>query len=354
MLRTSARSYLGDKFSSGRVAELAESAEGWDAASWREIAELGWIGLSSPEASGGAGMSFLDEAVLFEELGYALYPGPYLMTVAACLPALEDSDELLQQVVSGSAPATFAFHEPGRAENPRLNEQLGVTASGGDGWKLSGVKISVRDLRAAEVLVVLASAEEGWGLWAVEKSAAEVEVFSTMDATRPVGQVQFNGAPAALLVPPGSAGPAVAKIFQRLTSALALESLGIAQKALDLALTHARERTQFGKPIGSYQAVSHQIADTYMGVELARSLAYWAAWCVSEGDEQADRAVAAAKSLAGEVAVTACERSIQVHGGIGFTWEHILHRLYKRAEGNAAFSGASSYHRQQIADGLFA
>ena len=132
-------------------------------------------------------------------------------------------------------------------------------------------------------------------------------------------------------------------------AALSLEAVGIAQKALDLGVEHAKTRTQFGRPIGVYQAVSHQLADTYVETELARSLAYWAAWCVAEGDADAPIAVAAAKSYAGDAAVAACERSIQVHGGIGFTWEHVLHRYYKRALWIQAFGGYARVHRAAVA-----
>lgn len=354
MLRASARSYLKDRFPPERVAELADGEAGWDPSSWQHIAELGWIGLSSPEAVGGAGMSFLDEAVLFEELGYGLFPGPYLMTVAASLPSLERSGSLLGRIISGEVAATFAVHEAELPLDLEMDQKLGTTAKDEGGWKLTGSKINVRDAGTAGLFVVLASVDGLWGLWAVDSKDAEVEVLSSMDASRRLGRVHLEGAPAELLIPPGEAQPVLTTTGLRIVSALALESVGIAQRALDLALRHASERTQFGKPIGSYQAVSHQIADIYMDVELARSLAYWAAWCVSEGDPQAQVASAAAKSFAGEVAVLACERSIQVHGGVGFTWEHILHRLYKRAQGNASFSGAPTFHRRQIAATLFA
>jgi alkylation response protein AidB-like acyl-CoA dehydrogenase len=132
-------------------------------------------------------------------------------------------------------------------------------------------------------------------------------------------------------------------------AALAIEAVGIASKALELALDYAKTREQFGKPIGTYQAVSHLLAYTYVETELARSLAYWAAWCVAEGDEQADVACAAAKVYCGDAAVAACERSIQVHGGIGFTWEHVLHEYYKRALWIQAYAGYPSKHRAKIA-----
>jgi alkylation response protein AidB-like acyl-CoA dehydrogenase len=179
---------------------------------------------------------------------------------------------------------------------------------------------------------------------------------NTVDLTRRYGRLQTNeatGTAARLLVKPGDeTARLLGKMRLRALAAAALEAVGVAQRALDLAKAYVSERKQFDKPIGTYQAVSHQVADSYMGVELARSLAYWAAWCVAESDEQAPRAAAAAKSLATEVAVSVCERSIQVHGGIGFTWEHILHRYYKRAEWLDSFMGFGSAHRADLATTL--
>ena len=140
----------------------------------------------------------------------------------------------------------------------------------------------------------------------------------------------------------------------RLRAALALEAVGVAQRALDWGVEHAKERQQFGKSIGVYQAVSHSLVDAFMATELSRSLAYWAAWCVAEGDEQASAAAAAAKAYAAEAAVSACERSIQVHGGIGFTWEHPLHRYYKRAQWIQAFDGFPARQRAEVAAELLA
>jgi alkylation response protein AidB-like acyl-CoA dehydrogenase len=144
------------------------------------------------------------------------------------------------------------------------------------------------------------------------------------------------------------------RIRLRVLAALAVEAVGVAQRALEFAETHAKERTQFGKPIGSYQAVSHQVADSYVSVELARSLAYWAAWCVAENDPQASTAAAAAKAVAAEAAVQNSERAIQVLGGIGFTWEHFAHRLYKRAQWIDSFEGFGTVHRAQVADAILA
>jgi alkylation response protein AidB-like acyl-CoA dehydrogenase len=240
--------------------------------SWQELAELGWLGVSVPEEQGGAGLGFVEQAVLIEELGRALYPGPYFASVTLALPALPP--ELQRQVVSGERTFTLALDGQPAPDRDRVDEE--ATAS---------------------------------------------------DDVRPL-------------------------IRRRAFTALAVEAVGIAQKVLDLAVDYAKERHQFGKPIGIYQAVSHKLADTYVETELARSLAYWAAWCVAEDDEQAEVAALSAKAFCSEVAVAACERSIQVHGGIGFTWEHPLHRYYKRAQWIEAFGGYPAKQRAEVASVL--
>jgi alkylation response protein AidB-like acyl-CoA dehydrogenase len=237
-LKEAARAWLGEKFPLDRD---------WDAQDdrWSELEELGWTDVAE------AGLGFVEEALLLEELGYALYPGPYLAHVGG-----------LSDVVGGD--------------------------------------------------------------------------IATVDPTRPLKSLE-----------PPEESP-------RLRAAMAAEALGIAQRALDLGIEHAKTREQFGKPIGTYQAVSHPLAQTYTDVELARSLAYWAAWCVAEDDDRAPLAAAAAKAFATEAAVAACERSIQLHGGIGFTWEHPLHRFYKRAQWLEGFGTRPSELRLEVADALLA
>ena len=349
MLRDGVASWVKDRLPEGRVAELATSDEGWDPDSLRAMAELGWTGLAIPEESGGAGMGFLDEAVVIEELGKALWPGPYLTSVALAAPALRSRPEYLTRIAEGEA-ATLAWAEP---DGPYLFADLDgcgtKAAANGDGWSLTGVKDVVPDLGACSLVVVAARAPEGLGLWAVERDAVEISVMPTVDATRRLGRLTLIGAPAELVVEPGAAGPVLERVRLRALAALAVEAVGVASSAVSMARAYVSERKQFDKPIGAYQAVAHQVADAYMAVELARSLAYWAAWCVDEGDPQAAAAVAAAKSSAGEAAVTACEKAIQVHGGIGFTWEHVLHRYYKRAQWIDTFEGAGARHREVVA-----
>jgi alkylation response protein AidB-like acyl-CoA dehydrogenase len=263
-----------------------------------DLRELGWLGVSVPEERGGGGLSFVDEAILFEEAGRALYAGPFL-TTAVVLPALEEVDERAWSVeLDGLVPYLADV-------DLVLTEELEVVAGGG-------------------------------------------ATLPTVDETRPLGRLEGKVAQ--------SNFPLLAASFEpvrlRLLAALAVEAVGVAQKALDLAVEYVSQREQFGRKIGSYQAVAHPLADTYVETELARSVAYWAAWCVAEEDERAPVAVASAKSFAAEAAVAACERSIQAHGGIGFTWEHPLHRYYKRAQWLDAFGGHASRHRETVAAAL--
>jgi alkylation response protein AidB-like acyl-CoA dehydrogenase len=350
MLREQARAFLNDKVNNDRVAEIAASDEGWDKQTFRQIAELGWTGLSVSEDAGGAGMGFIDEAVLFEELGRGLFPGPFFSTVALALPLLDDADEAVPGIVSGERTATLAWAEPsgpfkiGDSGNCTTKAELA-----NDAWTITGEKILVPDAAIVDYILVVAAASEGIGVWAVERGAANPKEHSTMDRTRRLGSINLAGAPVRIVIEPGTAAIALESVRLRSMSALSLEAVGIAQRALELSIAHVSERKQFDKPIGTYQAVSHQVADIYADLEIARSLAYWAAWCVDTGDEQAPVAVAAAKSATGSAAVLACERAIQVHGGIGFTWEHVLHLFYKRAQWIDAFEGSGSTQRGEIA-----
>jgi alkylation response protein AidB-like acyl-CoA dehydrogenase len=272
-----------------RWLEARYPAEQWNEADWAELAELGWLGVSVAAEAGGAGLTFVEEALLFEELGRVLYPGPYFATVGLALPLLPAEEQ--EQVAAGARR-----------------------------WTAAAGSLVVD----ADKVDALVGGELG-----------SLEPLQSIDSTRSVSRVSNK-----LLQ--GIEEP-------RAWTALACEAVGVAQKALELGIEHASTRQQFGKPIGTYQAVSHQLADTYKDVELARSLAYWAAWCVSVDDPQAPVAAAAAKAFCSEAAVAACERSIQVHGGTGFTWEHVLHRYYKRALWIEQFGATPTELRAQVA-----
>ena len=353
MLRDQAKSYLASSSSAERIGELAASERGWDPDSWTAMADLGWTGLSVPEASGGAGMTFLDEAVVFEELGYALYPGPYFSTIGLCLPALGYAQELLESIAAGTASATLAIAEPdGPASLEELNDVQTTARRAGDRWLLTGEKELVCDVGIAQHVVVVAKSADGAGMWVTSPPVDRRQVTSTMDETRRLGRLVLEAEPATLLVPPDEVSAVARRVRTRALSALALEAVGVSQRALELARDYSKERKQFGKPIGAYQAVAHQVTNIYLDTELARSLAYWAAWCVAEEDEQAAIAASAAKALAADAAVASCEGSIQVHGGMGFTWEHVLHRYYKRAQWIASFEGGPTSQRTAVASHL--
>ena len=353
MLREQARSFLSDKYCTEEVAKLAASDDGWDPSSWKTIAELGWTGLSIPEEHGGSGMTFIDEAVVFEELGRGLYPGPYFSTIALALPSLSGSPNVLQAIAAGEKSATLAWAEPSGASSLVDTEGISTKAERTNGtWSLTGEKHLVPDVEIADLFVVTASSSDGIGLFLVEKAALTASSLSTMDRTRRLGTISLSGATATELVSGDEALDVLRRTRDRALAALALEAVGIGGYAVDLSIAHTSERKQFDKPIGAYQAVSHQVADAFMQTELARSLAYWAAWCVAENDDQVGDAVAAAKAAAGPAAVSACERAIQVHGGIGFTWEHPLHLFYKRAQWIDSFEGYATTQRAAIARSL--
>jgi alkylation response protein AidB-like acyl-CoA dehydrogenase len=290
--------------------ELREQARAFLSANpeptWLELAELGWTGVSVAEENGGAGLGFLEEAILFEEMGRALTHSPFWSTVAVVLPALPA--DLQGEVARGEASWTLA-NGPLVAD---LDSATRVATVGGDSiWELDG---------------------------------AEREVLATNDATRPLGVVSGGEAGRRL-----SSSELLPELRSRSLTALSLEACGVGARALELAVAYAGERHQFGKPIGTYQAISHPLAATLMELELGRSLALFAAWCIAEGDDRATIAAASAKSLCADAAVAACERSIQVHGGIGFTWEHVLHRLYKRALWIQSWEASRAQLRSEVA-----
>ena len=338
LLRGAARDYLADRYPAEKVVAIADAdPDGLDAARWRELAELGWL---DPD------LGMLEHAVLAEETGYALLPSPWWSTVGLAWPLLDA--ELREAVSAGERAVTLAWAEPGGPATIAAAAESSATTSDGSG-ALTGTKVHVPDLSSVTDVVVVASD----GLYAVDVAAnpGVVTARSTMDRTRRLGELTLDRTPARKLDAPAGALDVVRR---QALALLACESVGIAQKALDLAADYTKERQQFGRVIGTYQGVSHRVSNTFVAVQLARSMAYWAAWAVSADDAEADMAVAGASVSAGEGAVFACEQSIQAHGGIGFTWEHVLHRYYKRAQWNNAFEGTGRAHRAAIADKVLA
>jgi alkylation response protein AidB-like acyl-CoA dehydrogenase len=334
LLRAAAREYLADRMPNDRMVSIAESEVGTDPADWKAIAGLGWL---DPE------LGLLEHAVLAEETGYALLPAPWWSSVALTWPLSDD--DLRDAIASGERSATLAYAEAGGpATIADAADRSTVTATGDT---LQGNKVNVPDLTSVTDVIVVAAD----GLYAVDVAAnpAIVVPRSTIDKTRRLGELRLDGTPARKL----TAGlDTLAHVRRRAVVLAACEATGVAQRALDIAAAYTKERQQFGRVIGTYQGVSHRVSNTYVAVQLARSISYWAAWAVSADDAQADLAVASAKATAGENSVFACEQAIQCHGGIGFTYEHVLHRYYKRAQWINAFEGPGRKHRAAIAEEL--
>jgi alkylation response protein AidB-like acyl-CoA dehydrogenase len=332
-LRAAARDYLADRYPAERIVALADSDAGWDPSSWRELAELGWL---DPD------LGMLEHAVLAEETAGALLPAPWWASIGLAWPLLDE--ELRKGISAGDRTATVAWAEAGGPAT-LAGAATGSTTTAATGGALTGRKILVPDLTSVSDVVVVAAD----GLYAVDVAANPDVVMprSTMDRTRRLGELRLDGTPARKL---DASVETLEDVRRQALALLACESVGVAQRALDLAAAYTKERQQFGRVIGTYQGVSHRVSNTFVALQLARSMAYWAAWAVSADDPEAEVAVAGASVSAGEGAIFACEQSIQVHGGIGFTWEHILHRYYKRAQWNNAFEGAARTHRAAIAD----
>jgi alkylation response protein AidB-like acyl-CoA dehydrogenase len=348
MLRTSARRLMEERYPPDRVAAIADG-DGFDRSEWAAVAELGWAGISVPEDEGGAGLGFLEEMLLAEELGRALYPGPFLSSVVLSLPVLAAASAwgLVGSVVTGERIATLAWAGP----DGRFEADPAPKLSWEDGG-LSGERLFVPDLASADLVVIVGTHADGPGIWALDRDVPGVawRELPTIDSTRRMGELLLESAPATLLQPPGAGF--LERLRDRALAALAAEAIGVASRALELGIGHARGRQQFGRSIGTFQAVSHSLAQAFVEVETARSLAYWAGWAVSEGAPEAPTAAAAAKARAAEAAVSVCERAIQTHGGIGFTWEHPLHRYYKRALQISATMGWGPEQRARVAAAL--
>jgi alkylation response protein AidB-like acyl-CoA dehydrogenase len=328
-LRTTVRRFLAEQAPiQPYVRDLLGDPRGTTDAVWKGLAQLGVTGLLVPEEHGGAGMGMVDMGVVLEELGRAAHPGPFLSSAVAATSALlltGDGADLLPSLADGSLVATVALLEDdGRDWRP-------VATRARDG-ALTGTKTFVPDAGAADVLLVSGSDEAGVGLFAVEAGAAgvSVEPGESVDGTRSHATVTLDGAPARRLGN-GNATGIVGEVVDRMLVALVTDGVGAAQAALDLAVAYAGERVQFGRPIGSFQAVQHLCADMLQALELGRAGAYYALWACDAGDPaESHRAAVMAKAFSGDAFARVGASGIQVFGGVGFTWEHDVHLFYKR------------------------
>ena len=355
-LRRAVRRFLEDKSPSTEVRRLMETTEGYDPAVWSQMAnQLGLQALTIPEEYGGAGFGYVELVVVLEEMGRALLCAPYFSTVALAANALGASGdeaakaEYLPGIASGETIATLAYtEETGRWD---LDGVTLAATRAGDGWKLDGTKSYVLDGHTANLILVAARSEGGLSLFAVAGDAAGLErtALATMDQTRKQAKLGFSGVEARLIGEEGGAGPVLSKTLDLAAVALAAEQVGGAQRVLDMSVEYAKTRIQFGRPIGSFQAIKHKCADMLLEVESAKSAAYYAGWAAAEDNEELPVTACLAKAYCSEAYFHAAAENIQIHGGIGFTWEHDAHLYFKRAKSSELILGDPSYHRELLA-----
>jgi len=350
-LRAAVRKFCSENFDEQTVRELMESDPPFDPKVWTRLgSELGVVGLSVPEADGGVGGTLVDQAVAVEELGASLACGPVFGTVFLAIPALVSAspgqvrDELLAELVEGRRTAAFAV-----AERAGVLAEVSVTA---DGDALTGTVERVVDAGAADDLLVAARTAAGVALYVVDASGPGVQrsPLVTLDLTRPQATVGLSGAPGRLLASPEEAERVIEHALQVGSALLAVEQVGAGQHLLDLSVDYAKSRLQFGRPIGSFQAVKHRLADLLVDLEHARSAAYHAVWALADGSDDPALAVSIAQATSSAALSRIAADTIQVHGGIGFTWEHQAHLYFKRATTDAALLGTAEQHRSRVAE----
>ena len=355
-LRRFVRQFLEAKSPESEVRRLMATDEGYDPDAWRQMAEqMGLPGLIVPEEFGGSGFSYIELIVVLEEMGRALLCAPYFSSVVlAANTLLQSGDEaakkeFLPGIASGETIATLAFTE----ESGRWGED-GITTAAtpdGDGWRLSGTKSYVLDGHVADLILVAARTDAGVGIFAVDATASGVTrtALATMDQTRKQARLEFSATPARLIGVDGDGWPVLERVLDLVAVALAAEQVGGAQRVLDMAVAYAKERVQFGRPIGSFQAIKHKCADMLLEVESAKSAAYYAAWCASEMNDELPAMASMAKAYCSEAYFHCAAENIQIHGGIGFTWEHPAHLYFKRAKSSELLFGDPTYHRELLA-----
>ena len=355
-LRDSVQRFMADQAPLKRVRELMETQDGLDRSVWEQAGhQLGLQALAIPEEYGGAGATFAEQAVVLEEMGAALYGGPYLASaVLAATALLAGTDEqarrdLLPGIAAGDTIATLAFTEDDGSWDPgaiRLS-----AAADGTGWKLDGHKSFVLDGGTASLILVVAATSDGLSLFAVDGNAAGLSrtALPTLDQTRKLARLEFTGVSGRLIGAPGEGAAVLDHTLDIAAIALAAEQLGGAQRALDMAVEYAKIRHQFGRAIGSFQAIKHRCADLLLEVESLRSAVGYAAAAVAEGSEEVPVLAALVKGYASDTYFHVAAENIQIHGGIGFTWEHDAHLYFKRAKSSELFLGDGSYHRERLA-----
>lgn len=365
MLKTSARKFLATHFTSEYVRKMWNSPQGYEPEMWAKMAELGWMALNIPEEYGGLGLTFRDLGLVLQEMGRVVLPGPFFSTVVLTTELIkaagreEQKAELLEKIASGDLIATVALYEPNVDWGP---EGIQLSAERQDDhYILQGTKLFVPDAHVADLILVAArttrhseQTDEGISVFLVDPHAegVDVELLPTMDQGRKQCAVNFTQVPvpsSSLLGEEGQGWTALASMLTRANIGLCLEMLGGGERTLEMATEYAKVRVQFNQPIGSYQAIKHKCADMLLEVESSRSIAEYAAWTVDGSPQEADEAAAIAKTYVGEMYRKATANTIQILGGIGFSWEHDIHLYYKRAFSSESSFGDSAYYLEFLA-----
>lgn len=347
-IKRTAREFLEARYPLATVRRLAEDERGFTDEQWQELVELGWAGVIVPEESDGLGLGAVELVVIAEEMGYALAPSPWFSTTCAALMLVaagteEQRERWLGPLARGEARGTLAVWDEQAGWAPDHSE-IEPDSEG----RLSCVKIAVPDADSADFVIV--SGADGRHYLAehdVSDPGITLVAEPAIDPTRKLFRVELSDVP---VTPLKVAPDAIARAYATIVTLLAAENVGAAQRAMEMAVAYAKDRSQFERPIGAYQAVSHRCAQMLLEVEGSRSLCYWAGWALDNEPETAPRAASMAKAYAGDAGFRVTASALQVHGGIGFTYEHDLHFFLKRAHANAHAFGDSRWHRDRVAD----
>jgi alkylation response protein AidB-like acyl-CoA dehydrogenase len=362
-----ARIFLAEQSGPEQVRAAMQSPLGYDTEIWDQItSELGWPSVHIPEAYGGLGLGHVDLSILLEATGETLLCAPFFSTVALGVNAIlqigtdSQKKERLPGLAEGEQTATLAFAEASGRWDAQGIETL-ATANG-EGFILEGKKCWVVDGHSADLLLIAGrspgtTGEEGISLFAVEGDAPGIarKTLPTMDQTRKIAEIELSSVhvgPNAILGEFGQAWPGLRRTLDLAAIALAAEQVGGAQRCLDLAVAYAKERDQFGRPIGSFQAIKHKCADMFLDVETARSALYYAACIADDGSDDLTTNASLAKAWCSEAYFRCAAESIQIHGGVGFTWEYDPHLHFKRARAGESWLGDPNYHRERVAQAI--
>jgi alkylation response protein AidB-like acyl-CoA dehydrogenase len=358
--RSAIRRFLNDRSPTAEVRRLMATADGYDPAVWRQMSEdLALPGIHVPEQYGGAGFGMAELCIVAEEFGRALICAPYFSTAVLAANAIMNAgsdaqkSSLLPGIAKGARLATLAVTEPDGNWDPTGIKVIATADK--DGYRLDGTKSYVVDGHVADLLIVAARApgtagRQGLALFTLAASEGGVErrLLESMDPTRKIARIEFRGARAASLGNPDDRAKAIFRTLDQAAIALANEMVGGAQTMLDSAVSYAKLRVQFGRAIGSFQAIKHKLADMLLDVELAKSAAYYAAQAAAADDPEWPALASLAKAAASETYLHTAAECIQIHGGIGFTWDNDTHLWFKRAKSSEVFLGQPSYHRELL------